>query len=292
VAVVLVPAPLILADVAGASSQARVGLGTADSFAVLAASTVTNTGPATITGDLGLSPGTAITGSQSLTLHGSVHATDAVAAQDQSDLTTAYNDAAGRAPGATSPQDITGQTLTPGVYKSTSSLDLTGDVILDGQGNPAAAFIFQVASTITTASGSHVLLTGSTQGCNVFWQVGSSATLDGRTLARTAAVTMDSNTITREACTTPTTGGATPGPTASGGTTGGGTTTNGRTRGPLTPGSTTTNSTSRVPQLPVRGAPAWIGAALLAGLGMILAGIGRQVPASRLKRRVVRAHER
>jgi hypothetical protein len=205
--------------VAAAAPGGPVALGNADGFAVMAAATITNTGPSTITGNIGLSPGTAITGLTSITLNGTVHAADPVAAQAQNDLTAAYNDAAGRTPDAINPGDIGGTTLTPGVYKSASSLGLTGTVTLNGQGNPNAVFIFQIGSTLITASASHVALTGGTQASNVFWQVGSSATLgtystlagtimalasitvttgvtlDGRALARTAAVTLDTDTI-------------------------------------------------------------------------------------------------
>ena len=104
------------------AAQPTVGLGTADSFAVLAGSTVTNTGPSTINGNLGVSPGAAVTGFPPGTVHGTVHAADAVAVQAQSDLTTAYNDAAGRTPAATVSGDLGGRTLTAGVYKSASSL--------------------------------------------------------------------------------------------------------------------------------------------------------------------------
>ena len=315
-------------------------MGTADSFAVLGATTVTNTGPTTITGDLGVSPGTAITGSNSLTLHGSVHATDAVAAQAQADLTIAYNDAAGRAADATSPGDITGQVLSPGVYKSTSSLDLTGDVTLDGNGDPSSVFIFQIASTLVTASSSHVVLAHNAQSCNIFWQVGSSATLgtdsvfkgsilalasvtlntgatvDGRAMARNAAVTMDSNTITREGCTTTSattagTPGATTGGAASGtggttgiGTTAGGATGNGATGNGATSNGTTSNgttsaltprlrtsgstgrSTTNTTRLPVTGAPQWTVAAAFTALGLILAGSLLAVPDALRKRRI------
>jgi LPXTG-motif cell wall-anchored protein len=221
---------LVLAGAPRANAaQAPVGLGTATSFAVLAGTTVTNTGPSTISGDLGVSPGSAVTGFPPGTVTGGViHASDAVAAQAQNDLTTAYNDAAGRGPATGESGDLTGQTLTAGVYKSTSSLGLTGTVTLDAQGDPNAVFIFQVASTLITGSGSNVSLTNGAQPCNVFWQVASSATLGtnttfngnilaltsitantgatvaGRLLARNGAVTLDDNTITRPVCTTAT----------------------------------------------------------------------------------------
>ena len=208
------------------AAQPTVGLGTADSFAVLAGSTVTNTGPSTINGNLGVSPGTAVTGFPPGTVHGTIHAADAVAGQAQTDLTTAYNDAAARTPAATVSGDLGGRTLTAGVYKSASSLGLTGDLTLDGQGNPNAVFIFQAGSTLTTASGSHVNLINGAQPCNVFWQIGSSATLGtssvlsgnilaltsisidngvtvlGRALARNGAVTLINDTITAAHCAT------------------------------------------------------------------------------------------
>ena len=169
---------LLLACTATAqAAQPPVGLGTAGSFAVLGGSTVTNTGPSVITGDLGVSPGTAITGLPPGTVNGTVHAADAVAAQAQSDVTTAYNDAAGRIPAVVVPGDLGGLLLTPGVYKQSSSLLLTGSATLDAQGDPSAVFIFQVGSTLTTASSSRVLLAGGAQSCNVFWQIGSSATI-------------------------------------------------------------------------------------------------------------------
>ncbi len=248
----LVPALVLIAVVplifvgGAAAAPAQVGLGTATTFAVLAGSTVTNTGPSTINGDLGVSPGTGVTGFPPGTVNGTVHAADGAAAQAQSDLTTAYNDAAGRPGGTTVTGDLGGQTLAPGVYTSGSSMGLTGDVTLDGLGDPNAVFIFQMGSTLTTASGSRVSLINAAQSCNVFWQVGSSATLgsnstfrgnilaltsitvttgttvDGRTLARNGAVTLDTNTITRATCsapTTATTGGATTTTTIRGGST-------------------------------------------------------------------------
>jgi len=171
VSALLVALGLLVSDALAA--QPPVGLGTADSFAVLAGSAVTNTGPSTVNGNLGVSPGTAVSGFPP----GTVHAADAVAAQAQSDLTIAYNDAAGRTPPASVSGDLGGLMLTPGVYKSGSSLGLTGALTLDAQGNPNSVFVFQVGSTLTTASASHVNLINGAQACNVFWQVGSSATL-------------------------------------------------------------------------------------------------------------------
>ncbi|PZR66937.1 MAG: sortase [Solirubrobacterales bacterium] len=231
--------PLLLAVTATAqAAQPAVGLGTANSFAVLGGSTITNTGPTVINGDLGVSPGGAITGFPPGIVNGTVHAADAVAAQAQSDLTVAYNDAAGRGPAVLLPGDLGGLILTPGVYNSPSSLLLTGDVTLDAQGDPNAVFIFQVGSTLTTASNSRVLLANGAQACNVFWQIGGSATfgtgtafignilslqsitfntrasLQGRALARNGAVTLDTNPIKRGDCapgTTPGGGGIVPG---------------------------------------------------------------------------------
>ena len=223
---------LTLALAGSARAATPVPLGTADPVAVLAGSTVTNTGPTVVTGDLGLSPGTSVTGFPPGTVNGTQHITDPVAAQAQTDLTTAYNNAAAQAPTGTVSADLGGQTLTPGVYTSASSLGLTGALTLDAQGNANAVFIFQAGSTLTTASASSVNLVNGAQACNVFWQVGSSATLgtastfrgtilaltsitattgatvDGRLLARNAAVTLDTNTITRSQCAS-----ATPAPT-------------------------------------------------------------------------------
>ena len=204
-----------------AANPLPVPLGTASSYAVLGGSTVTNTGPTVISGDLGLSPGTSLTGfPPGSVVGGSIHVNDAPAMQAQNDLTTAYNDAAGRLLPTTLSGDIGGQTLFPGVYKSSSSLMITGSVVLDGQGNSNAVFIFQIGSTLTTISGSHVILINGASANNVFWQVGASATLGtgssfqgsilaltsitvttganilGRMLARNGAVTLDTNTIT------------------------------------------------------------------------------------------------
>jgi hypothetical protein len=192
------------------------------SFAVLGGSTVTNTNtPTIVTGNLGVSPGSAVTGFPPGIVTGTVHAADAVAAQAQTDLTTLYN----RLAGASCNTDLTGQnlgglTLTPGVYCFASSAQLTGTLTLDGQGNSNAIFIFQIGSTLTTASASSVLLINSASSCGVFWQAGSSATLGtgtalagsivgltsitlntgasvtGRALARNGAVTLDDNHVT------------------------------------------------------------------------------------------------
>lgn len=241
-----------------------VPLGTADSFAVLAGQTVTNTGPSVVTGDLGVSPGTAITGFPPGTVNGAIHSADAVALQAQSDLTVAYNNAAGQAPDASIAGDLGGLTLTPGVYNASSSIGLTGTLTLDAQGDPNAVWIFQVGSTLTTASASRVLLVNGAAPCNVFWQIGSSATIgtntafvgnilaltsitlntgasvNGRALARNGSVSMDTNTVTRQTCAA-TTGGTTTGTTTTGGTTG--TTTTGGTTGTTTTGGTTSGTT-------------------------------------------------
>jgi hypothetical protein len=196
-------------------------LGSAASFAVLAGSTVTNTGASTIMGSVGVSPATAITGlPEGQPTGGAVHPGDGVAAQAQSDLTSAYNSLAGMACGTNlTGQDLGGKTLAPGVYCFNASAQLTGTLTLDGQGNANAVFVFQMGSTLTTAANAALNLVGEAQPANVYWQVGSSATLgtgtalvgnivalasitlttgahlDGRALARTEAVTMDTNAV-------------------------------------------------------------------------------------------------
>jgi hypothetical protein len=204
-------------------AQTPVTLGTAANFAVLGGSTVTNTGPSVVNGNLGVSPGTAVTGfGPGIVLGGTIHAGDAVANQAQADLTAGYNDAAGRpCPGPPLPGDIGGTTVLPGVYCAASSVGITGTVTLNGNGNPNAVFIFQIGTTLTTAANnSAVRLIGGAQAANVFWKVGSSATLgtstifngtilaqasvtlttgaamNGRALARTGAVTLAGNAVT------------------------------------------------------------------------------------------------
>lgn len=257
----LVATALITASLAASAEAASVPLGTADSFAVLAGSTVTNTGPSVISGDLGVSPGATVTGFPPGTVTaGTVHAADAVALQAQGGLTTAYNDAAGRSSTATISADLAGRTLGPGVYTSASSLGLSGDLTLDARGDPNAVFVFQAGSTLTAGSASRVLLVGGAQPCNVFWQVGSSATigtnsgfagnilaltsislttgakLTGRALARNGAVTLDTNTVTKAVCagsaSTPPSGNLPPDSGTPGGGTPGGPPGSGSSSGP------------------------------------------------------------
>jgi type VI secretion system secreted protein VgrG len=218
---------MLVTLVGGAAAAAgAVPLGTATSFAVLAGAGITNTGPTTVTGDLGTYPTTTMTGTASITISGTNHAGDSVTQGAKTDLVTAYNTAAGEGPTSPIAADLGGQTLGPGVYNSASSIGLTGTLTLDAHGNPDAKFVFQAGSTLTTASASQVQLVNGAQACNVYWQVGSSATLGtgssfrgsilaltsitattgatvrGRLLARNGAVTLDTNTITRPACST------------------------------------------------------------------------------------------
>ncbi|HEV3316682.1 MAG TPA: ice-binding family protein [Candidatus Angelobacter sp.] len=206
-----------------------IALGTACSFGILGATpSVTNVGPTNVTGDVGIWPAASIVGFPPGTLTGVKHAGDAVAMTAQGDLTTAYNNAAAAAGGAVLPADAGGLTLPAGVYKTTSaqpSLGITGNLTLDGGGNPNAVWIFQIVSTVTTAAGnSQIILINSANSHNVFWQVGSSATLgtnttfagtimaqasitlttgatlNGRALARTGTVTLDSNPVNVPPC--------------------------------------------------------------------------------------------
>jgi uncharacterized protein (TIGR03437 family) len=220
----------ILAVSLMAAAQSPVSLGSAASFAVLAGSTVTSTGNSQVTGDLGVSPGTAVTGFPPGIVTGTMHAGGVAAAQAIADLTTAFNDAAGRtvAP-VTVAGNLGGQTLAPGLYKSTSSLAISsGNLTLDAKGDASAVFIFQVASTLTTTAGLQVILAGGAQASNIFWQVGSSATLgtnsifegtimadqsitlttgatlNGRALARIGGVSLQANAITKPAASTST----------------------------------------------------------------------------------------
>jgi hypothetical protein len=220
----------IVNPTAASAAEAPVGLGTAGNFSVLAGSTVTNTGPTTMAQSLGVHPGNTATGFPPGQVGGETHLADQVALQAKSDLTTAYNDAAGRTPFTNLASELGGTTLIPGVYRI-GAAQLTGQLTLNAQGNPQAVFIFQIDSTLVTASNSSVKFINGASPCNVYWKVGSSATLgtdtafvgnimalasiamqtgaklQGRALARTAAVTLDTNVITKPVCTstTPTT---------------------------------------------------------------------------------------
>jgi hypothetical protein len=209
-----------------ATIQNTVSLGTAAStLAILASTAVNSTGETVVTGDIGLSPGSSVGGFPPAIINGTIHINDAIATQAQLDLTAAYNDAAGRTATdiVTLSGNIGGLTLTPGLYKSTSSLAISsGELTFDAKGNANAIFIIQVASSLTTTSGRQVILTGGANAANIFWQVGSSATfgttsvfkgnvmamesitfntgatLDGCALARNGEIVLDANTITLE----------------------------------------------------------------------------------------------
>jgi hypothetical protein len=194
-------------------------LGTSGTSGILAGTTVTNTGTTTVEGNLGVSPDSAVVGFPPGTVGGTIQ-TGVIAAPAQTALTTAFLDAQGRTTGAISlPGELAGLTLTPGLYTATTPLTLNGDIILNALGNPDAVFIIQTPSSLTTAAGSQVLLTSGAQAANIIWVVGTSANLgadsdfngtiladdnitvgsgahvNGRLLARTGSVTLNSNVI-------------------------------------------------------------------------------------------------
>lgn len=214
---------------ANAGIVPTVILGSTDAYSVLGATTVINTGPSEIGQSVGLSPGSSIIGFPPGIVRppGTIEAANATTLQAQNDLTTAYDDAAGRSVEFTQTNpDLVGQTLIPGVYAATAKapLRLSGQLVLDGQGNPDAVFIFQTDSTLITSSGSTIALINGASECNVFWQIGSSATLGsgsvfvgnilaltsvtvessavvhGRALARNGAVTLDNNVFSEPSC--------------------------------------------------------------------------------------------
>jgi len=221
-----------------ALAQTAPPLGAAASFSVLGGSTVTNTNPTVVTGDLGVSPGSAVTGfPPGIVVGGAIHAADSLAAQAQIDATTAYNNLAAQACTTTFgvPTDLGGMTLLPGVYCFASSAAVTGTLQLNANGNPNAVFVFKVGSTFIPATGAITTVINGGSNCNVFWQVGSSATLNttsttpgtiialtsitmntsatlsGRAIARNGAVTMDTNTV--GGCAAGLAGVGSPGPT-------------------------------------------------------------------------------
>jgi type VI secretion system secreted protein VgrG len=228
-AIVLVLAALIPTITTGANPTVRQG--TTSTYGVLAATTITNTGATTISGsaggDVGLSPGTSYTGSASVTRTGVDHITDGAAAIAQTDLVTAYDDLLVPTPTTLAAPDLAGQTIVPGTYSTAAgTFANSGNVTLDAGGDASAIFIFQAASTVITSPSSTMTLANGAQACNVFWQVGSSATIGtnstfvghvyaltsiaantgatiyGQLLARNGAVTLDNNTIVNNACAT------------------------------------------------------------------------------------------
>jgi Ice-binding-like len=241
---VILAATLALAGIPAAAQAAPVNLATASSFVALAGTTVTNTGPSVLNGDLGVAPGTALTGfGLPAVVNGATHENDAVAAQAQSDLTNAYTVAAGQ-PVAPA-DDLSGtnlgnRKLGPGAYRYTSEALLTGALTLDAEGDPNAQFVFEIGSELTTESASSVVLVNGASPCNVYWQVGSSATLGtttafegnllaltsisldngasvvGRMLARNGQISLIDNVLTRPLCastsTTPPSGAPPSGP--------------------------------------------------------------------------------
>ena len=220
---------VVMDNSASAGIVPTVGLATAGNYSVLGATTVTNTGPTVLGQSLGLSPGSSTPGFPPGVVlpPGTTELANAVSLQAQNDLIAAYTDAANRPVEFTQANpDLVGLTLAPGVYAGSSKapLSLSGQLILDGQGNNAAVFIFQTDSTLITSSGSSIVLINGASECNIFWQVGSSATLgtgsqfvgnilaltsisvqtgvtvQGRALARNGAVTLDNDVFTQPSC--------------------------------------------------------------------------------------------
>jgi len=235
---ILLAVALALVAAPAAVQAAPVNLATVSPFVVLAGSTVTNKGPSVLNGDLGVSPGTSLTGFgfPDGVVNGATHGNDAVAALAQSDLTTAYTVAAGQpvAPAANlSGTNLGNRKLSPGAYRYNAAALLSGPLTLDAEGDPSAQFVFLIGSALTAESASSVVLINGASPCNVYWQVGSSATLDtttafqgnlmalasislndgatvvGRLLAREGGVTLINNVLTRPLCAT----GSTPPPT-------------------------------------------------------------------------------
>ncbi len=302
VAVITATVVALAPSLPSGAAQAPIDLQTAGSFAVLAGAGITNTGATTVWGDIGSFP---ITTEDPVTLNGTDHAGDAVTQQAKDDLTTAYNQAADSGPPTAVGTELGGgPPLTPGVYNS-GTLEITGTLTLDTQGDPYAVFIFQSGATLVTASGSNVTVLNGGIACNVFWQVPSSATLgtdshligtvlaatsiqaqtratiQGRLLAGTASVTLDTNTITDQVCanavttTTTTAGGpattSAPSLVAPSTPSTGGPTASTPTTGPAA-GVTTTTSETGIPGLPVTGSDPRLPLA-----GVLAVGLGASI---------------
>ena len=210
-----------------AQAQSPVPLGAANPFAILAGTAVSNTGTTAVNGDLGVSPGSSVSGFPPDVVNGTIHAGDASAAQAQLGLAAAYANASGQPVSATIPAELGGTTLPPGVYESdTGAFDISGTLTLDGQGDGNTIFIFKTTTGLGAGAGSQINLIKSAQSCNVFWQVGGSATIgsrsafrgnvlaladiasgsgasvDGRLLARNGTVTLDTDSIGAAHCDT------------------------------------------------------------------------------------------
>ena len=252
---------LAFAAVPAVAQAAPVDLGTAKPFVVLGGQSVSNTGPSVLNGDLGVSPGTSLPGFGSpAVVNGATHNNDAVAAQAQQDLTTAYNVAAAEPSSDLTGQDLGGLRLTAGAYGYTSSAQLTGTVTFDAENDPNAQFVIKVASALTTASASSVQVINGANPCNIYWQIGSSATLGsttafkgnvmaltsislnngasviGRLLARNGSISLINNVLDASQCSTGSSAGGGQGGsgggsgqdgTSQGGTSQGGTSRNG-----------------------------------------------------------------
>lgn len=295
----------LLAAPAAHAAQPPVGLRTADSFAVLAGQGITNTGPTTITGDVGTFPNPAETGFGTVTLIGTNHAGDAVTQGAKDDLVAAYDDAFGRMPATSQPVELGGLTLPEGVYTS-PTFGLTGTLTLDAAGDPNAVFIFQAGSTLITESNSRVLLLNGADPCRVVWQVGSSATFktgsrfvgdvlaltsitaqtaatfEGRLLARNGAVTLDTNTITRAGCIAPAATGGVTAPTSTSPVSPTGTPTGALTptaAPPSTPTAAPPASPSSPPSLPATGTT--VAGLTALGVGMLAVGAAMLVAGRR-----------
>lgn len=312
-AIVAVAAIGVFTNISTSSAITPVPLGNSSTFAVLAGAGITNTGTTVVSGtaggDMGSSPTPSFTGTETITTNGTMFlAAEANVGQAKGALDTAYLDAAGRTPATAVPVELGGTTLVGGVYKSPTSLGITGTVTLDAQNDPNAVWVFQTDATLITASSSLVSLINGAQACNVFWQVGSSATfgtdsdfaghvfaqtsiqttsgtvIRGQLLARDASVTLISTRIINDACTavtpTPTataTATATPTPTPTETSSGGDTTPSTPTPSPTptaTPEETPSpdRTTTTGGELPNTETP-WISFAIIGSLMALLGGV-------------------